>query len=357
MAPLYGLGIIDPYFTTANTTLIYDFDDFVMYAGAADNTVPGDPTSVIVNGATTSSLTVSWTAPAGGVDGGGYVVVRYATSPNADNDPNQNGIYAIGNTITNGTGGLSGTIAYIGTGTSFTDNSLSATTTYYYKVYTVDKAFNYSNEATGNATTAAPAVTSVASGDWNLGTTWSGGNVPTSAQNVIIATGHIVYTNSAITRNASTTVNGSFQLNEGSWATGTNFTYGASGTLIFNNSSGFYDINSTDVFWPSTNGPANVTVDSSITPGSGIRMNTSRTVSGLFQAGNGIRFNTGVTLTINGTCQMNFGGYFDLVSPTYGPNATLVYNTTYGVYYEWTGNATASGVGIPRNVTIQNLQI
>jgi trimeric autotransporter adhesin len=60
----------------------------------------------------------------------------------------------VGNTHTNGTGSLTGTIRYIGTGTSFTDNvGLSGGTQYWYKVYTVDKAFNYSDESVGNGTT------------------------------------------------------------------------------------------------------------------------------------------------------------------------------------------------------------
>ena len=100
-----------------------------------------------------NSMTVSWGIPSGGVDSGGYVVVRFTSNPNADNDPNQNGIYAIGNTFTNGTGGVTGTIAFIGTNTSFTDNGLNAGTTYYYKVYTVDKAFNYSAETSASGMT------------------------------------------------------------------------------------------------------------------------------------------------------------------------------------------------------------
>ncbi|NUN08882.1 MAG: lamin tail domain-containing protein [Ignavibacteriaceae bacterium] len=148
-----GIGVLRC--STSATGGPFDVDDYVIYAGSsADNAAPNSPGTVTVNNPTTSSLDVSWEAASGGYDGGGYVVIRYATSPNADNDPNQNGIYAVGNTHTNGTDGLTGTVRYIGTGTSFTDNSgLSAGTTYYYKVYTVDKAFNYSTEAQGSGTT------------------------------------------------------------------------------------------------------------------------------------------------------------------------------------------------------------
>lgn len=129
-----------------NTTDIINVDDFVVYAGPLDETAPDAPSAPTVNG-----LDVSWTAPATGVDGGGYVVVRYATFPAADNDPKQNGIYKVGNTLTEGTGSLVGTVVYVGTGTSFTDavaGSVSGSD--FYKVYAVDKAFNYSSETTLN---------------------------------------------------------------------------------------------------------------------------------------------------------------------------------------------------------------
>lgn len=115
------------------------YDDFVVYAGSYDDTAP----SAATTGTYDASGNVGWTAPAGGVDGGGYVVFKYTTAPNADNDPNQNGIYEHGNITTNGTGGLTGTVAYIGTATSFTDVYAAGN---YYKVYAVDKAFNYSDE-------------------------------------------------------------------------------------------------------------------------------------------------------------------------------------------------------------------
>ena len=135
----------------------YLYDDFVIYPGAYDSTVPNSP-----NTPTVSGTTVSWSADAGGVDGGGYVVVRYASLPNADNDPNENGIYAVGNTTTNGTAALSGTVVYVGTSTSFTDGVAGAVSgSDYYKIYAVDKAFNYSTEITGTAVPAGtPLITS-----------------------------------------------------------------------------------------------------------------------------------------------------------------------------------------------------
>jgi hypothetical protein len=125
----------------------FEVDDFVIYPGTSvDIAAPNSPGTALVSDATTTSQKVNWGAASGGVDGGGYVVIRYTTSPNADNDPNQNGIYAVGNTTSNGTDALTGTIVYVGTALNFVDTGLVSGTTYFYKIYTVDKAFNYSNE-------------------------------------------------------------------------------------------------------------------------------------------------------------------------------------------------------------------
>jgi hypothetical protein len=160
-------------------------DDFVVYLPSAydiantssyDTTIPDAPTIPVVSG-----LDVSWTAPVTGVDNGGYMVVRYATNPNADNDPNINGIYAVGNTITNGTGSLVGTVVYTGTETSFTDavaGSVSGSD--YYKIYTVDKAFNYSDEITGTAGAGATTTT------WT--TSWSNGTPDSTIEAIIDGT-------------------------------------------------------------------------------------------------------------------------------------------------------------------------
>ena len=146
---------------TAAGTGGFDVDDVVVYAATADDiaAVTASPpraagdfaAPLAASGGAVSGLNVSWTASSD-VDGGGYMVVRYATNPNADNDPNANGIYAVGNTITNGTASLTGTVVYIGTGTSFTDAVAGSTSgSDYYKIYTVDKAFNYATEIIATA--------------------------------------------------------------------------------------------------------------------------------------------------------------------------------------------------------------
>ena len=133
--PANGVGIV----STKNTCTFY-IDDFVVYPGSSvDVTAPNSPGTASVSEATTNSLKISWVAASGGVDGGGYLLIRYSSQPGSGNDPNVNGIYAIGNSIG------SGIVTYIGTDTYFTDNNLSPNTTYWYRIYTVDKAFNYSS--------------------------------------------------------------------------------------------------------------------------------------------------------------------------------------------------------------------
>lgn len=150
-------GVVSIAFTTAasGTNFTASFDDFVIYqSNTADNTAPNAPGTITVTGALNGEANVSWTAAAGGVDGGGYLVVRYANNlPSSTEDPMQNGIYKFANTV--GTG----IVRYIGSATSFKDTNLTPGVDYYYKVYTVDKAFNYSDESVTTAPTQSLATT------------------------------------------------------------------------------------------------------------------------------------------------------------------------------------------------------
>jgi len=198
--------------------------------------------------------------------------------------------------------------------------------------------------------------------------------VPTSSSNAVIASGHVVTMDNGTfnTRNAgvtttvntggtlatsiqyinngTTTINGSFQLNAGGFTnSGNNFVYGANGTLIFNNTSS-YGVNNTDQYWPTANGPFNVTILQG-----GMTLNSAnRTINGTLQTASGVTLASS-TLTINGTAQINAGGFF-ANSPVYGNASLLKYNTggVYGRGVEWnTGVGTVgTTVGCPNDVQI-----
>lgn len=123
-------------------------DDYVAYPGTAvDNTAPDAITNLTATGSA-NAIALTWSAPATGIDNGGYLIVRSTVS--APPTLNAKGVYAAGNTI-----GADYTILYTGTSTSFNDGTVTSGSTYYYHVFTADKAFNYSPVATVSATATA----------------------------------------------------------------------------------------------------------------------------------------------------------------------------------------------------------
>ncbi len=128
---------------------VVDVDNFVVYPAdnqtnpLPDTVAPQTPTSLTLNGSNTS-IALSWNSPPTGTDGGGYMVLRYTSNPFAEPNPLQNAVYATNGTIGNGQ------IIYQGTSTSYTDAGLTSCATYWYRVYTRDKAYNYSTAAVGS---------------------------------------------------------------------------------------------------------------------------------------------------------------------------------------------------------------
>jgi hypothetical protein len=156
-----------------------------------------------------------------------------------------------------------------------------------------------------------------------------------------------------LTNNGQTQINSTLQINQGGFPGGTGtYAYNSTGGLIYNNTSGVYGpIDSGHIYWPATNGPQHVNVQGA----GGINLAVSRTLAGTFQTAAGVTLSAGATLTLNGNCQLNAGGFFNN-SPTYGSASTLIYNTPggYNVGNEWTGNSTTAGTGAPFNVKIQS---
>lgn len=134
---------------------------------------PAAPTALILNGAV-NSVSLSYTAPAPAPSK--YLIVR--TSGAALNTSPVNGtVYTAGTALGNGT------IVYVGTATSFTDNGLTQNTSYTYTIFplndncTGQPFYNTTSPLTGTVMTRVPmAFTWTATsgtGDWTTAANWT----------------------------------------------------------------------------------------------------------------------------------------------------------------------------------------
>lgn len=105
-----------------------------------------DPTSVTATPASTTQINLGWALNANSNN----VMVVYNTT-NTFGVPANGTAYSAGNTISGG-----GTVAYVGGATSYNHTGLSASTLYYYKVYSVDGSNNYSTGVSVSASTLDP---------------------------------------------------------------------------------------------------------------------------------------------------------------------------------------------------------
>lgn len=237
--------------------------------------------------------------------------------------------------------------------------------------------------AGGTQTITAPVFITDRNGPWYVGTTWVGGVVPSSTDNVIVA--HLVtntISGANITRsngtttvinfgaglstgafnyinNGSTTVNGTFTVQNGGFASGNNLVYGAASTLVMSHGTGSvvnYDVNPGQAFWPVANPPFNVTImGNSLTT---LNMLVGP-VYGTLTLNHGVNIATVNALTVNGILRINANGFVNTNSPIYGNGSILRYFTggTYGRGSEWMALGVGTvGVtpGYPFNVEIQN---
>ena len=183
---------------------VVDVDNFVVYKAdnqttpVADETAPANPGAATVTNPTASTLGITWGASAN-TDGGGYMLVRYATNPSAEPNPIANAVYKAGNTIGNGT------VVYIGAATTYTNVQLTSNTTYYYRVYTIDKAFNYSAPVSTSGATNSNVVVfryyidAVAGNDNNAGTLASPWKNVSKLNNMSLSSGTEIYLKSGST--------------------------------------------------------------------------------------------------------------------------------------------------------------
>ncbi|MFM9825892.1 beta strand repeat-containing protein, partial [Flavobacterium sp.] len=143
---------------------VYAFDSNRNYSGESsasetpanvvDITPPGNPGVATITNQTTSSLTVNWVAASNGTEGGGYLVVRYTGTPEADSNPVTGVVYDLVTVKTIATGtppvtdpvttAKNGTVVYTGNNLTLNQSGLLAEKNYYYRVFTFDAAYNYS---------------------------------------------------------------------------------------------------------------------------------------------------------------------------------------------------------------------
>ncbi|UEG50520.1 fibronectin type III domain-containing protein [Ferruginibacter lapsinanis] len=318
-------------------------------------TTPGAPTITGITPSNTS-LSVAFTAPG---SNGGSAITNYkyslnggaytAVSPASTSSP----IIITG--LTNGTS-YSVTIKavnVVGDGTA--SNSLSGTPTNLF-------------------------VSTSTGGTWTSGTSWVGGNAPTTSSDVQIVNGATVTVTSNFTQtgtitvdaggtlavtgatlktSGNVTINGTFQVNASGDIDGTStgtWTYAATGsTLVLNRS---YSVNNGTgglIFWPTPGGrrPYNISlIGGTVTYNDG----PNTTIDGTLKiSASNFQNNNSHTHTVNGTLELDETGTINNAGYIiYGAASTLYYNKTasYVVGPEWSTGTGAVGLNRPFNVKI-----
>jgi hypothetical protein len=203
----------------------------------------------------------------------------------------------------------------------------------------------------GNLTNSGAALTLSQPVNFNGNTTVTGSASVTisSATSSVAASSTLALGAVTFANTGTLTITGNLQINQGGFPGGAGaYSYNSTtGTLVFNNTAGSFAVNN-DNYWPTVNGPQNVTVQGS----GGITMNVARTIGTSFQYAAGV--SGAANLTLNTLSQINAGGFVS-GSPTYGAGTLLKYNTggTYGRNGEWLPGV-ISGAGYPHHVRLSN---
>lgn len=309
----YSLGLNGTVNTQLRTQQTANTTTFSTTAQNALTTIPESnstltftpPTPTVVSGSltfgavTSSSIVLNWTNWASNEVG---YVIYYST----DNVNFNFLIQKAANSVTH------------------TASSLLPGTTYYFKIMAVTEG-GVSDALTGSQTTSAPTtITSAQTGNWGTGSTWVGGIVPSSTNNVIIKNGHTV----SIAANASC-----YNLTIGEGTSGvleyignTARTLTLTGDLMINSGATFTvnaGSNRTHLFSTSgnivNNGTLNFYTDAASICNSTFNKNGNQTISG---TGAITKFNL-ITLNM-GTSKNNI---LEVSSSTFSSGATANYLT------------------------------
>jgi hypothetical protein len=189
----------------------YEFDGVPLSPCA---TPASQPTALILNATGQTTASGSYSAASPGATN--YLVIR-TTSNTLTNTPANMTTYSVGANVFFGTDGF---VQSNGTGLTFSSTGLASNTTYYYWVFSYNTGncnggplYLTTAPLSGSVLTGA-LFTSIASGNWEDGTTWNqSGNIPTAASDVIISntnTVSVIATNAVA---ASVVVNSTGALN------------------------------------------------------------------------------------------------------------------------------------------------
>ncbi|MCX6032424.1 MAG: hypothetical protein NT169_24420 [Chloroflexi bacterium] len=201
-------------------------------------------------------------------------------------------------------------------------SSISGSDANYYTI-------NLNNNGGSNYSyTVASSWATAADGNWNTAGTWTCGEVPADDQTITIAHDVTLDKDAAVRH---LVINSSKTLTSEA-STARTLTL-KSGSMFLNN--GAFTANDGTVSFA----------------GSGTVSGNATTFNHVTIAG-GVNFDSSIS-TVNGTLQINSGGYVNTNPPIYGASSTLKYNsnTTYGRGLEWSAT---SGAGYPANVQISN---
>jgi len=222
---------------------------------------------------------------------------------------------------------------------TFTVTGLLPSTTYFWKLYAVTEGCLSSPINGTQATTAAGNKVSNATGNWNTATIWTPNGVPTAADNVTIANGHVVSLN--VSGQCNNLIIGQGAASTLQFSGGTARTLSVSNNITVNNSAVFTTLANSNVTHSITtegniinNGVVNFSVDAASLVNVVFDNDGNQTISGTGATTTFNRINVNLGTSATNTLEItssNFSApanFLDLISGTLKLSTTNVVNIT-----------------------------